>query len=174
MFQALIMIGALLVGVYLLGQAAGGVNQMFSGGLGNTAVEDANFISTHIKAAYGGSINGATNFTSISNSEAIKVGAVPREMLNGDGQTIKGPWVGSTVQMSGSTDGGTFYENWSGVPGNSCAGLSNAAAVNYMNINGTAINMGSGQNVASQVAQACNGTSGSLNTVQLSYVMNFD
>ncbi|GBQ91194.1 type 4 pilus major pilin [Asaia krungthepensis] len=173
MFQALIMIGALLVGVYLLGQAAGGVNQMFSGGLGNTAVEDANFISTHIKSIYGGSINGATNFSTVGNAEAIRAGAVPSDMLNGDGQTIKAPWVGSTVQLTGSSDGGTFYETWSQVPGSACASLANAQSVNYMNINGTAINMGAGQNVASQVAQACNGTAGNYSSVQLSYVMNF-
>ncbi|CDG41006.1 MULTISPECIES: type 4 pilus major pilin [Asaia] len=172
--NALAMIGGLLVTIYLAAQAAIAVVHMFSGGMASTAVQDADYIANHIKSNFGGNQNGSTNFSSVSNALAISTASVPRSMLNGDGQTIKGPWSTSYVNLSSSADGGSFYETWSGVPASACSELANAAAVNYINVNGTQIGFSPTSSVSTAVAQACNGTAGAMNNIVLSYVMNFE
>lgn len=174
MGSALAMIGTLLVTIYLAAQAAIAVVHMFSGGMASTAVQDADYIANHIKTNFGGSQNGSTDFSGVTNALAIRTASVPRGMLTGDGQTIKGPWAGSTVTLSSSADGSSFFETWAGVPSASCPELSNAASVNYLNINNAQIFFYDGAKIQNNVAQACNGGSGTSNNVILGYSMAFE
>lgn len=135
------------------------------------AAREATDIWHKTHAIYGNSAaGGAESYLGINNAVAIRANIVPSGMTLQDGETIQGPWAGSTVTLSGSSDGHTFYEDWNAIPSSACAEFAVNQPVNYMYINGTSIFINSGNgNQAGAIAGACNTGSNSLSEVKLSF-----
>ena len=112
---------------------------------------------------------GAMNASNLSNSAAINGGMVPEGLLTGDGSTLKGPWSGSTVTVSGLGSGG-FQSAWTGVSAHDCTSFAGGHRSNGgVTINGTTITFGTGGDTASQIASACNGSSSGTVTITFLY-----
>jgi len=164
---AMIVIGGVLAGV-----AGYYGSRAFSRSGTTTAISEAGDMWTNAQSVFGGSpASGPGDYSSVSNSSAITGGLVPMAMTVGDGQTINGPWPGSTVTVSGNTT--TFYEDWNNIPSTACAKFALSQKTNDVWINSTMVTVGqnSGQ-TATAVAQACNQGTTSLSEVKFSYVPN--
>ncbi|WP_025827358.1 type 4 pilus major pilin [Acetobacter okinawensis] len=112
---------------------------------------------------------GAMNASNLSNSAAINGGMVPEGLLTGDGSTLKGPWSGSTVTVSGLASGG-FQSAWTGVSAHDCASFAGGQHSNGgVTINGTTITFGNGGDTVTQIASACNASSASTATITFLY-----
>ncbi|MBB2199507.1 hypothetical protein HLH44_19060 [Gluconacetobacter sp. 1c LMG 22058] len=149
----LVKAGAVLLAVVAV---LAGSYEVFSRNNGSTAAGEQSQLATNIETYYNGGMM-ARNYSSISNSSAIRAALVPKSMLNGDGNTIAGPWGGSTVTIS--TWGNGFQVAWSNVDGDSCATFARSQAPQNVNINGDDIPL-SNSDAATQIANACNASSG--------------
>lgn len=129
-------------------------------------------IADNIKGVYGGTAAGPADFSTISNQNAIKAGAVPASMTTGDGSTIVGAW-NSQVSLLPSGNGQTFYVNWPSIPSSACAKFGISQAVNGVTINGNWVPK-TGTGFAAAVAAQCNQGTGSFSAVMFSFVMNYN
>ncbi|MFT9089622.1 MAG: type 4 pilus major pilin [Gluconacetobacter sp.] len=169
MERLIAIIAATVLGVMALGYVAKNTVLSFMQSGTETAVAQAGEIWSQARAVYGTTVGGGqTDFTPINNADAIKAGIVPQS-ASPDGQTIRGPWQGSTITLTGSTS--TLYEDWNAVPSAACARFALSQPTNMVFVNGTGISTTSVQTGASAaVAEACNrGTTDSLSEVKFSF-----
>lgn len=112
---------------------------------------------------------GAMNASNLSNAVAISGGMVPEGLIASNGTTLKGPWSGSTVTVSGLASGG-FQDAWTGVASHDCASFAGGHRSNGgVSVNGTTITFGTGTDTVSQIASACKGGSGGTATITFLY-----
>lgn len=164
---------ALVIGALMLGQSGSLSNMGFTASGTEVAAAQTKSISDSIKQVLGGAGGaGVANFAGLTNNIAIKIGAVPSNMTNGDGSTITGAWS-SPVQITGSGDGNTFYVLWQNVPSTACAKLGVSQTVNGVLINGNWVARNT-SNFPAAVASYCNQGVTSLSSVSFSFVMNYN
>ncbi|GBR20236.1 MULTISPECIES: type 4 pilus major pilin [Asaia] len=164
---------ALVIGAIMLGQSGALSNLGYTASGTEVAAAQTKTIADSIKQVLGGAGGaGVANFTGLSNSLAIKLGSVPSNMTNGDGQTITGAWS-SAISITGSGDGNTFYVLWQAVPSTSCAKLAVSQSVNGVLINGNWVAR-TVSNFPASVAALCNQGVNSFSSVSFSFVMNYN
>ncbi|WP_068173790.1 type 4 pilus major pilin [Neokomagataea thailandica] len=139
-----------------LGGVATYAMRAYHGSSTTTATSEATDIYHSARGVFGNSVaGGSASYTNISNANSIKAGIVPSVMTTGDGQTIVGPWPGSSVKIFGN--GITLWEEWDGVPASACATFALSQSVNYLTINGNAHPvMSNDPSLAANVASDCN------------------
>lgn len=169
MERLIAIIATVVIGTIGLGYVAKNSVLAFMQSGTEAAIAQAGEIWSQARAVYGTTVaGGQTNFTPINNADAIKAGIVPQS-ASPDGQTINGPWQGSTITLTGSTS--TLYEDWKNIPSSACARFALSQPTNQVVVNGTTVQTTSVQSGASSaVAQACNhGSTDSLSEVDFSY-----
>jgi len=169
MERLIAIIAAAVIGTIGLGYVAENTVLSFMHSGTEAAIAQAGDIWSQTRAVYGTTVGGGqTDFTPINNADAIKAGIVP-EKSSPDGQTIRGPWQGSTIVLTGTTN--TLYEDWNGVPSSACARFALSQPTNGVFVNGTwIVETGVQTGASSAVAQACNrGTTDSLSEVKFSF-----
>lgn len=140
-------------------------------GSGTTqAIAQATDIYHSARSVFGNSVaGGLASYSGINNYNAIRAGIVPSAMTNGDGQTITGPWTGSTVTLTGNTN--TLYEDWNSIPSASCAQFALSQPANFVMVNGTGVWIdNTSSSVAGNIAAACNQGNASVSEIKFSYV----
>lgn len=165
---------AYIAGAIIAMLALGGVGiyamRAYHGSGTTTAIAEATDIWHSARSVYGATVaGGIENYSGVNNSNSIRAGVVPSAMTNGDSQTIVGPWQGSTVTLSGTSN--TFYEDWNGIPSSSCAQFALSQPTNFIMVNGTGVWVdNSNSSVGSSVAAACNQGNTSVSEIKFSYV----
>jgi len=172
MSNLIAIIAMIVIGGVLAGVAGYYGSRAFSGSGTTTAISEAGDIWNNAQSVFGGTpASGPANFSSVTNGNAITGGIVPMAMTTGDGQTINGPWAGSTVTLSGSSDGQTFYEDWNNIPSTACAKFALSQKTNFVEVNSSGV--WTGQNAgatASAIAAGCNQGTASVSEIKFSYV----
>lgn len=141
----------------------------FNGTKLNTAISDASDIANNARSVFGGTAaGGPADYSSLSNSNAISGGIVPSDMVRAGNTTdVRGPWDVSSVTVYGSSD--TIYEDWEGVPTDSCAKFALSQKTNQVVINGTTVQTVSNSNAPVDAAAACSSANSSTNSLVFSF-----
>lgn len=168
MERFLAIIASAIIGMLMLGLASVyGYRALFSSNV-QIASGYATDIWTSAQGVWGTTAGGgASNYTGVTNAGAIKAGVTPSG-LSTDGENIRGPWAGSTVQLTGDTT--HLYEDWNGIPSSVCARFALSQPAWQVTINGTALYYSNANSIATSVAAACNQGNNSISEVKFGYM----
>ncbi|MFT8828158.1 type 4 pilus major pilin [Acetobacter syzygii] len=119
-------------------------------------------LTSKIKGVYTGGYS-AVNYSGLTNSVAIKAGAVPDGMTTGDGTTLQGPWSDSYATIESANNGMGFQVTWTNVRSKDCATFVNSQSPTSVTIGGTVVNLRA-TDASTEVANACNAVSGTAVT----------
>lgn len=108
-------VGAIIVGLLLIGAAAFGLYSAF--GKSNVATMEQNLVLLRMQTQQ---FFFGTNYDNLDNETAIKAGIVPKAFLKGE--TMKNSW-GGDVTMSSDTANGTFTIEMDNIPQDACIQL---------------------------------------------------
>ncbi len=145
-------LGALLVGIIVLGGAAGGMYSAFSkSNIANTE-EAVILLRMQIQQFFNG-----TNYDGLTNDVAMKAGIVPSSLIRGN--NMRNAW-GGDVTLSSDTSTGQFTIELTQVPQEECTQLARfqADAWAAVTVNGSEVN-------ATDPAGITSTCSGKTNTV---------
>ena len=161
-------IASAAIGMLMLGAVAiYGPRALFSSNV-QIAAGNATDIWTSAQAVYSTTAGGgASNYTSVTTAGAIRAGIVPSGM-SPDQQTIRGPWAGSTVNLSGNAT--QFFEDWNQIPSAVCARFALSQAAWQVTVNGTTMYYNNTASIAPAVAAACNQGNNSWSEVKFGYM----
>jgi len=155
MWTIIATVAAVIVGALMIGAISPAAQRLFTGSSTGTATSEASDIWTNARGVWGaGGATGPISYANVTNQSAIRAGAVPSQMLNGDGQTISGPWSGSAVTLASYANGAGLQQTWTGVPNSSCAKFAASQQVVAITINGTEIDT-TKNTTPDQIAAAC-------------------
>lgn len=109
-------IGALLIGLVVLGAAAYGLNSAFSKSKVTSMQQDLVTSRMQIQQLFSGS----TNYNGLTNEVAINAGVVPKSMVKGN--DLKNPW-GGEITLASEDANASFLISMSQIPKDECTQL---------------------------------------------------
>ena len=143
-------VGAIIVGLLLIGAAAFGLYSAF--GKSNVATMEQNLVllSMQTQQFFFG-----TNYDNLDNEVAIKAGIVPKAFLKGD--TLKNSW-GGDVTLSSDTSNGSFTVEMDNIPQDACIQLARFQPDSWeaVSVNGAEIDATDVAGIADACSQATN------------------
>lgn len=144
-------VGSILFYLIMIGVAAGILFFLFSSSKLTQMQQAVSTMSMQIQGLY----SGASEYTGLDNSLAIKSGVVPRKLLKGT--SIKTPW-GGDVTLAPGTDTGTFTIKLAGIKQEDCTKLAAYQLDMWqsVDVNGTEFNTDSGVSGAVNACVASN------------------
>lgn len=119
-------VGAIIVGLLLIGAAAFGLYSAF--GKSNVATMEQNLVLLRMQTQQ---FFFGTNYDNLDNEVAIKAGIVPKAFLKGE--TLKNSW-GGDVTMSSDTANGTFTIEMENIPQDACIQLARFQPDSWENV----------------------------------------
>lgn len=145
-------VGAIIVGLLLIGAAAFGLYAAF--GKSNVATMEQNLVLLRMQTQQ---FFFGTNYDNLDNEVAIKAGIVPKAFLKGE--ALKNSW-GGDVTMSSDTANGTFTIEMENIPQDACIQLARFQPDSWesVSVNGADIDA---TDVAG-IADACGQTTNTL------------
>ncbi len=143
-------VGAIIVGLLLIGAAAFGLYAAF--GKSNVATMEQNLVLLRMQTQQ---FFFGTNYDNLDNEVAIKAGIVPKAFLKGD--TLKNSW-GGDVTLSSDTANGTFTIEMDNIPQDACIQLARFQPDSWesVSVNGADIDATDVAGIADACGQSAN------------------
>lgn len=143
-------VGALIVGLLLIGAAAFGLYAAF--GKSNVATTEQNLVLLRMQTQQ---FFFGTNYDNLDNEVAIKAGIVPKAFLKGE--TMKNSW-GGDVTLSSDSANGTFTVEMDNIPQDACIQLARFQPDSWegVTVNGAEVDPADVSGIADSCSQTTN------------------